>query len=184
MDHPNMPPKTVALFAVVCLTTGWVLASVLSPPVAKSQALPDRRSSQQSATSDAIVSGFSEHLKLRLQAAPEPPTPRRNPFRFGTRERAPEPASSGSRASSPAAFELPRDAAPVAVGPVYTLAGMAVTGTAEGTVRTAVLADGRAVHLVKIGDAVGGYTVAEMTDTSVTLVDLAGTRYVLTLPSS
>jgi hypothetical protein len=182
MDHPNMPPKTVALFAVACLTTGWVLASVLTPPVAKSQALPDRRSAQPSGTSDVIVSGFSEHLKLRLQSAPEPPTPRRNPFRFGTRERAPEPASIGSRSSSPTAFASPRDVAPLPVGPIYTLAGMAVTGTPEGTVRTAVLGDGRSVHLVKIGDAIGGYTVAEMTDTSVTLVDLAGARYVLTLP--
>jgi hypothetical protein len=33
-----------------------------------------------------------------------------------------------------------------------------------------------------MGDLLGGYTVIEMTDTSVTLADASGARYVLNLP--
>src|SRR4029078_12926060 len=44
----EMPPKTVALLGAVCLTTGWLLASMLTPPVAKLQSLPQSRTRRPS----------------------------------------------------------------------------------------------------------------------------------------
>jgi hypothetical protein len=181
MDRPQMPPKTVALVAAVCLTAGWILAAVLTPPVANLQVLPERRTAAPPTEDQEIASGFAEQLKQRLRKTPEPPRPRRNPFRFG----APEPVRDAqpARAAAPRALDLPTtpEVTPVAVGPAYTLSGMGVSESPEGTTRTAVLTDGRTVHLVKVGDQLGGYTVTEMTDRSVTLTDVAGAKYTLAL---
>jgi hypothetical protein len=111
-----------------------------------------------------------------LQNAPQPPAPGRNPFRFGQRARAAEPPHTGPAA---AASEVPEAAptTPVVTGPALSLSGIAVTGDT----RTAILAAGPAVHLVKIGDKVAGYDIVDVTDDSVTLVDAAGARFVLRL---
>ena len=87
MNRP-MPPRTVAVICAVSLTVGWLLASVLSPPVARLQSLPDRRATETPAAGD-LVSTYSEQLALKQRAAPAPPPPRRNPFVFGGRESRP-----------------------------------------------------------------------------------------------
>ena len=75
----QVPTRTVAVICAVSLTVGWLLASTLTPPVAQLQSLPARaeRPSQQPAEST-----FAEQLHFRMQQAPEPPAPRRNPFQF------------------------------------------------------------------------------------------------------
>jgi hypothetical protein len=52
---------------------------------------------------------------------------------------------------------------------------MAVTGET----RTAILSDEQDVHLVTVGDRIGGYDIVEMTDHSVTLAEPSGLRWVL-----
>jgi hypothetical protein len=174
-----MPPKTVAVIGAGCLTTGWLLAALLTPPVANVQALPERRPNPQPAITQE-VEPFVEPLRLRRSEAVIASTPRRNPFAFGNRTR---PAESETRTSSPptpaAAIEPQAVAAPV--GPIYSLSGIGVSETSQGVVRTAVLSDGMTVHLVKVGETVGGYTVLEITDVSATLADGSGTRYSLRL---
>ncbi len=172
-----MPPKAVALVGAVGLTTGWLLASLLSPPVAKLQALPERRPSQP-ATNDPPPA-FSEQLHWRLQQPPLAPTSRRNPFVFGTRER-----SMRSKAGQPARDEAPAVEPPAAdavAGPPFWLSGIGVSHTPQGEVRTAVVSDGEYVHVVKTGATLGGYRVLEVTDGTVTLADAAGVQFVLRL---
>jgi hypothetical protein len=175
-----MPPKAVALIAALCLTTGWLLASVLIPPVARLQALPERRPARPATTTQSPPP-YSEQLKLRLKKAPLPPTPRRNPFLFGSQQRVTAPTSAGPARESRAVVPEAPLAAPAAVAPPFLLSGVAATETAHGQVRTAVLSDGVTVHLVKVGDSIRGYSVAAVTDDAVTLVSAAGTRHILQL---
>lgn len=168
-----MPPRTVAVICAVSLTVGWLLASVLSPPVARLQSLPDRRATETPAAGD-LVSTYSEQLALKQRAAPAPPQPRRNPFVFGGRES--RPVNPARNLTSEVQLPTPRP-----VGPTYQLSGIGFNDTAQGVVRTAVLSDGTTVHLLKSGDAIAGYTVAEVTDTTVVLADSTGTRFVIRL---
>ena len=120
----------------------------------------------------------AERLQLRLRQAPVAPTPRRNPFVFGARERERVVSSGGSSRPAPSLPQveaLPQS--PVISGPAYTLAGIG----ASGDVRTAVLSDGITVHLVKVGDSIGGYRVATITETAITVADAAGARHTLRL---
>lgn len=152
-----MPLRTVALVAAVCVTIGWLLAATLTPPVARLQSLPDRQPRQASEQAP-----FTEQLNLRLRDAPPPPTTGRNPFSFGERARR-EPTApavvTDVAAGPPAAIDVPPS------GPAYQLSGIGITGD----VRTAVLTDGRDVHIVKVNDAIGVYTVVEITESTVTL---------------
>jgi hypothetical protein len=175
-----MPPKAVALIAALCLTTGWLLASVLIPPVARLQALPERRPPRPAAETPAPPP-YSEQLKLRLKEAPLPPTPRRNPFLFGSQQRVRPPKSSGPSQQAQTVLAEPPVAAPAVSAPPFLLSGVATTDTAEGPIRTAVLSDGTTVHLVKVGDSIRGYSVSAVTADAVTLVSPAGTRHILQL---
>ena len=166
-----MPPKTVAVVCAVSVTVGWLLASTLTPPVARLQSLPERRVDNKPALE---ATSYSEQLNLRLREAPAPPQPRRNPFMFGARESRPE-----SRVREAESVDAPAPARPAP--PAYQLSGIGFTETAQGVVRTAVLSDGASVHLLKPGDTIRAYTVAEVTDSSVVLVDAAGGRFVIRL---
>ncbi len=92
----------------------------------------------------------------------------------------------GGRESRPndqireAAPEVPL-APPRPVTPAYKLSGIGFTETPQGVVRTAVVSDGASVHLLKTGDAIGVYAVADVTDSSVVLTDVAGGRFVIRL---
>jgi hypothetical protein len=176
MTISAMPLKTVALIGAVCLTTGWLLAAVLTPPVASLQGLPERRP-QPTAAAAPAVEAFTEQLRLRLERVPSAPVPRRNPFVFAGRARQAEP----SRDAAPIAVAPSDVATPAPVGPIFALSGIAVNETPEGEVRTAVLSDGQTVHLVKLGATISGYRVVEITELSVTLADAAGTRTILRL---
>ena len=177
-----MPPKTVAVLGAVCLTTGWLLASMLAPPVAKLQTLPERRTSRPATTAVEPAAAFTEQLHWRLQQAPTAPVPRRNPFTFGGKTR-----SSASVAGQPAATDAPAAAAPVLEvapvpsGPIFSLAGIGSTISAGGVLLTAVLSDGNTVHLVSAGETLGGYKVVTVTEDSVTLADAQGAQTILRL---
>ena len=121
-------------------------------------------------------------LASRLEKAPRPRYPARNPFTLTARTRATSP-------SPPAVAVTPRPAPAVvdtvaAVPPAVSLAGIGAERTPYGRRRTAILsADGR-VFLVRIGDEVmGRFQVRAVTDDAVELFDLRnGTPLRLTLP--
>jgi hypothetical protein len=173
-----MPVKTVAVIGAACAFAGWLLASVLTPPVARLQSLPERRAVRAAATPEAPAA-FSERLHWKLQQAPAPPTPRRNPFRFGARTSATAVAVSTSTGTV-AAAEGPLATAPPAPPPL-TLSGIGIATSEAGDVLTAVVSDGQSVHLVKVGDSVAGYRVIDVTDGSLTLEAPSGARRVLRL---
>ena len=164
-----MPPKTVAVVSAVSVTIGWLLASMLTPPVARLQSLPETRPTPAAAVADPATA-YAE-LVLNQRAAPKPPQPRRNPFVFESRSAGP------TRAVTPQ-MELPR---PQPVRPTYRLSGIGISETADGVVRTAVLSDSVTVHLVKAGDTIGGFTIGEVTDSDVVLIDASGVRFVIRL---
>ncbi len=173
-----MPPRTVALIGAVCLTTGWLLASMLTPPVAKLQSLPERRAAAPASAAADDLPAFSERLHFEMRQAPGAPVTRRNPFAFGGDDRARRARKS----------EAPTEAAPpvtaaatVPPGPIFSLAGIAITETPEGSVLTAVVSDSVTIHLVKKGESVNGHTVVDVTEASVTLADAAGGLTVLRL---
>ena len=171
-----MPPRTVALIGAVCLTTGWLLASVLTPPVARVQVLPERSPVQPQSDAEALAP-FAQQLPLGIGQQSQPPTPRRNPFEFAARQRVSGASTPQQAATRP--IEIP--VAPVVVGPIFSLSGIGARSTPAGVVHTAVLSDRQTVHLVKAGDAIGGYQVIAVTENSVTLGDASGAEYLLRL---
>lgn len=164
-----MPSRTVALIGAVCLTIGWLLASTITPPVARVQTLPERTAAPP-AEHDPT---FAEGLHERLRHVPDPPASRRNPFVFGAGDRR-ERAAIVRHEPARRAAEVPP---PTPRGPEYFLAGLGISAD----VRTAVITDGDAVHIVRVNDVVGEYTVAEITDDAVTLAAAGGERHVLRL---
>lgn len=174
-----MPPKMVALIVAAALTTGWLLASIIAPPVAEVQGLPPRTQQPEAVRDLPPDSAFTEQLNLKLRAAPAAPVTRRNPFVFGSTisTRASAPAAA-PRAASPAIEPSP---VPVVTGPSLRLSGIGSTTVESGVERTAVISDGRTVHLAKVGEAVAGYQVVAITDDSVTVQNRAGAQWTLSL---
>ena len=120
-------------------------------------------------------------LASRLETAPRPRNPARNPFTLAARTRATSPPP---RAVAATPGPAPAMAHTVAEVPVVSLAGVGVERTPYGRRRTAIIsADGR-VFLARIGDEVmGRFQVRAVTDDAVELFDLqAGTPLRLTLP--
>src|SRR5262245_30009667 len=176
-----MRPKLVALLVAAAVTIGWLMASIVSPPVANLQTLRSRAGRQEQARDRANTASevaFVEQLKLKLRAAPTAPVPRRNPFVFGSATtRTTRSAEEATTTAPPTAADL----TPVMRGPSLRLAGIGETETEAGTIRTAVISDGRTVHLVKVGEAVSGYAVVAITDAAVTIADAGGAQWILRL---
>ena len=172
-----MRPKLVALVAAASVSVGWLLASVIVPPVAELQGLPARAEPQPLTPRDQGVAPYTEQLHRKLQRAPLAPVTRRNPFVFAARS-TPAKTSSALAAPPPSraeAADVTIPAAPIVTGPRLRLAGVGSTGT----VRTAVISDGANVHLVKVGETVNGYAVVEITDDAVTIADASGAQWTL-----
>lgn len=174
-----MRPKLVALMLAAALTTGWLLASIVSPPVAELQVLPQRTVRPASSRDAPVDARFIERLNLRLQSASTAPVTRRNPFVFGSAPRRIDRETTGGSATL-----LPREEAPPApsvAGPSLRLSGIGTTTTDAGAVRTAIISDGRTVYLAKLGETVTGYVVVAITDDTVTIEDAAGKSWILRL---
>jgi hypothetical protein len=170
-----MRPQLVALIVAASLTTGWLLASVVSPPVATLQDLPPRDTQREESVEQSADTSYTERLNLRLQKAPAPPVPRRNPFVFADRAR------QESRNADNPLPTAPIESAPIPAGPMLRLAGIGSLQTESGVVLTAIVSDGRSVHLARAGESVLGFTVIEVTDQSAVLAAADGTRHVLRL---
>jgi hypothetical protein len=173
-----MRPKLVALLVAAALTTGWLFASIVSPPVAELQGLPERAERPAPARETRPAAPFTEQLHLKLKTAPVAPVPRRNPFVYGDAERRGDARATPLAESSPAI-----DAAPVVVatGPSLRLSGIGSTTTETGPLLTAIISDATTVHLVKVGETVTGYVVIEITGDSATIENAAGARWKLRL---
>ncbi|MCC7031808.1 MAG: hypothetical protein IT179_03135 [Acidobacteria bacterium] len=179
-----MQPRTVALVASLTLGAGWVLGGrfgpgagqapaggVVSPgprPLGVEQAMPSR--------------AFTDRLHRKLEHLPAPPRATRNPFVFG----ALRPQVAGAR-GTPAAASAPdessaADVPPAPPGPAFRLSGMAASQQGDAVEYTAIISDGAGLHFVKRGAPLpGGYTVADVQETTVTLRDASGGERTLRL---
>ncbi len=153
-----MPLKNVGILGAVCVLVGWLLASTLTPPVARVQSLPKQPPPREAGQDRQ----FTEQVQLRRSDARPTPENRRNPFAFVTRSRITPEAPTAVTAPSPSFAE----AQPIVTGPAYVLSGIGISGD----VRTAVLTTGDDVLIVKVNDVIGGFTVSEISDEGVTLV--------------
>jgi hypothetical protein len=117
----------------------------------------------------------AERLRLRLDAAPAPSAPVRNPFAFGRAERRSPPPL-------PALVEaLLAPDPPAPPPPRLRLIGVAEEATPGGVVRTAVISGDDQLFLVKAGDKVTDrFTVKAVGADGVELTD-AGTGAALIL---
>lgn len=160
-----MTPKHVAFVGAICILVGWLLASTLTPPTARVQSLPERPAPRR----ESAEAPLTEQLHLRLNEVRPAPANRRNPFVFAGRDRDRVDESVTSVTPVEAVAVEPRVA-----GPPFVLSGIGISGDT----RTAVLASGDDVRIVAVDDAIDGYTVAEITNHTVTLVK-GVERYVL-----
>jgi hypothetical protein len=169
------PKKSVGLIGAACLSAGWLVASLLTPPVARVQTLPQRRTAATAQADEAPTP--ITLLPLGAPSASAAPLARRNPFVYARRAGPDSVAMPLAETAPTGAGVAPPPAAPAVVAPHYTLSGIATTGDA----RTAVLSDGTSVHLVTTGQPIGAYTVVAVSESSVTLADAAGEQFVLRL---
>ena len=176
MSVTAMPPKTVALVGAVCLTTGWLLASMLAPPVAQLQIVARASRARGAATAARPDAAFTEQLHCGCEQAPDAADAA--PQSVRVRQRV---ARRRGHRCSTAATDAPADAvepAPRRAGadrPVVLARPASASATPRRHVRTAVLSDGRPVHLVKAGDTRRRlYGDDRITDDSVTLADASG----------
>jgi hypothetical protein len=158
---------------------GWLLASVVSPPVAELQVLPSQARAVPP-RSESSARPYLEQLHLKLRSAPQPPVPRRNPFAF---ESSPHRRGNADLTAQSRRDALTMEApqVPTAIGPALRLSGIGSTNSPAGPVWSAVISDGQTVYLVTPGESVAGYSVVTITEDSVTLADAAGTQRTLRL---
>ncbi|MGQ0734552.1 MAG: hypothetical protein ACT4QD_12965 [Acidobacteriota bacterium] len=171
-------PRTVTLVGAVGVTAGWLLASIVSPPVARVQSLPERR--VPAAAKSQPEATLVEPLKLVAPPAPTPPTPGRNPFVFEAPTPVALPMPTPTEAGSGGVPTASASVSPVTY-PTLTLAGIATRVTPAGLVRTAVLSDGRSVFLARAGEAAGVFQVLDVAESSVIVQREGGPRLVLEL---
>ncbi|MDA1093826.1 MAG: hypothetical protein O3A25_11245 [Acidobacteria bacterium] len=195
-----MANSRVALLAVGTLIGAWLSsASSTAPPAsAGPQAglvatVPLAAESRLRLDLDHEVS----RLTARLETAPRPHSPGRNPFRSGRAEVAP-----GTSASESLMPEIIADAPPAVAGwasagappevagwaseqaPSITLAGVGAERTPTGLRHTAILSSNGRVFLSHVGDQVmGRYQVRSVTSDAAHLLDQeTGQSLRLTLP--
>ena len=173
----------------VGLLAAWMSSAAGTVPAAaeprnQNQTSVGSAAAQAAAPTPALLDVEREvaRLSARLEAAPRPRRPVRNPFTLTPRPRATSPPP-------PVAAAAPRPAPAVTDGvaagpPAVSLVGIGVERTSYGRRRTAILsADGR-VFLAHIGDeAFGRFQVRAVTDDAVELFDFSdGGTLRLTLP--
>jgi hypothetical protein len=156
--------------AATWLITGSVTQDAANSRESQSAAA---RPQQQSAP----PAGFAESLHERMRQ-PAIPEAGRNPFRYGSR-RAPsrdEAAVTAAPAAMPPQIIEPPQ-------PLFKLSGIAASQQDGGTVLTAIVIDNGVMVFAKTGDRLSnGYSVVQIDETSITLVDAAGVTQTIRLP--
>lgn len=174
-----MPLRLALSCGALALVAGWWLA-LAGPPPSGAGGAGDAAAVRPAAM--ALAGGgespFSARLRRERAQLPPAPAVRRNPFLFAGGA---APATAAA-VSMPAASSVPPPLPPSGPPPM-TLAGVAVTETDAGTVRTAVVSVDGQVLLVRPGDALpDGRRVVRVEDDHLVLADAAGTETILRLP--
>jgi hypothetical protein len=164
------PSRVAACIGVGTLLVAWLASAVGVPRQARHARAP--RPAPEDARVMALASDVqSQATRLRQRlASPTSLQPiARNPFSFAARERLrAEPAAAAVRIDEP-----PSLVEPIATEPELVLIGVAENTTAEGVVRTAMIAGGGdQLFMVIQGESVGGrYEVVAIGADAVELKD-------------
>ena len=170
-----MQPSRVATWIFAAVVAAAWLASAAG--VARTPRQPPRipPPSPEAVALDGLVADVQTQairLRKRLESAPSPQAPLRNPFSFAPRPAAPV------RASRPAPEPLPAfvPAPAVAPEPALQLIGIAEKKVGDALVRTAMLSPGNADALIMATagqQILGAYEVVAISVDAVQLKDLA-----------
>lgn len=168
------------------LLAGWLLAATAprEDAAVSAPAPPATPAAQGDGPPSRAAAGLAadlERLRRRTADAPALRVGTRNPFSLAP---APPPSRAATLDPDPERARRAVSRPPRRVGPAFTLIGVASTETEGGSERTGILAAPNGdVLLAVAGDRVpGGYRVAAVDASSVTLVDGAGARHRLDLP--
>ena len=181
--------RVAVLTGGAALLAAWMSSAASTVPSAPVNESPTGvgLAPAQSVTPTPALTDFDREvtrLSARIEQAPRPLYPGRNPFALSPRTRVTSRRPL-TAVTTPAPVPVVVDTAATApVASVVSLAGIGTERMSYGRRRTAILsADGRA-FLVRVGDEVmGRFQVRAVTDDSVELLDLRdGTPLHLTLP--
>ena len=178
----GMQWRTVALVVTLSLAIGWAMGGGLASRTERNQPGDSRRGPRPLGVEQTgEPAPLTRQLRLKLDQQPARPKPSRNPFVFGARPPAVAPTG---RAPSTATEPLAAlDDTPVRPDPpTFALAGIAATSGPDGPAYTAIINGGQGLLFVKLGDELpGGYVVADVQETMVTLKDSSGGERTLRL---
>ena len=150
----------------VIVLASWVWAP--AAPVSIAPAAPPSLGLDQSGTVVAEVNAEVDRLRERLAVPPQLPPPSRDPFRYGERNEPRRPIAPPLEPpvvpAEPPAPRLP------------LLVAIAANSTDGVVTRTAVLAEGDDVRLVKAGDQIGRFVVRSVTANAAELFDPTTSR--------
>ena len=145
-----------------------VLMSYISAPAAPTPS-PQPPSREQVRAIDGTAPVAAEltqetaQLRARLAVVPQNPEPRRDPFTFGATPRAPKRVTT----------EAPDIVAPETPPPPPIVFPKLVALLTDNGKVTAVLGIGDTVEMLKAGESAGGFTVREITSSSIEVVHVA-----------
>ena len=159
----------ILIFAGAVLVSTHILAPAAPPPPQPAILAADLAAVAQARPVVDEVDSQVDRLRERLASPPAYPPPTRNPFRFGDRKTEPP----RPRAAAPAAaVTVEREPAPA----LPRLVAIATNVVGGALVRTAVLANGDDVVVVKAGESLGTFTVRTIGVDTVELADPATGR--------
>ncbi len=160
------PQRAAAWTLVAALAAAWFAsaAGVIGQPPRRPRAVTRAAAAAQSDDVSFDVEAQAQRLRKRLAAAPAP-RPVRNPFDFAPREPLARRAVRATAPLPPAPVEPPDREPPL------ELIGIAENGAGDALVRTAMIASGDDLLMVRLGQAVGRYTVAAIGADAVELKD-------------
>jgi hypothetical protein len=167
-----MTPKRAAAWTLVAaLAAAWFASAagvIGQPPRAPRTVTRTPQAAQVEAVS-FDVAAQAQRLRQRLAAAPAP-RPVRNPFDFAPREPL-------ERAAARIVAAPPPPSPPVDIEPTLQLIGIAEDGVGAALVRTAMIADGEELLMVRLGQLIAGrYTVSAIGVDAVELKDATTDR--------
>jgi hypothetical protein len=173
----DMSPTSVGRFLVTAVATGWLITSSVTPdnPGVRE---PNASGGRPTGATAVPPAQFTEKLHQRLRGTATPDRGR-NPFNYGTRQSAPRPFTPAD--SAPAAMPPPVVAPPPP--PLFKLSGIAASEKDGVIVLTAIVIDNGVMVFAKTGDRLSnGYSVLNVEEGAITLVDANGVTQTLRLP--
>jgi hypothetical protein len=174
-------PRSVGMMLAATVFAGW-FESVSSPDTVQRDSAPQQSSRVQGgrARGEAPTTPIVPDTTRLREWMNSPPMPSRgrNPFVYGSRMQARAAARE---------MEAPVDAPPPApiepAMPVFKLSGIASNSEGGTLTLTAIIIDNGSMVFAKAGEKLSnGYSVVEVSEGAVTLVDASGVTQTIRLP--